>query len=115
MIRAALLASALLATPALAQQALTGSEITALLSDATVEGSMLESGEYAEYYAPDGVIRSADYTGEWSVEGDAMCFKYGEEAATCWDVAATGNQIEWIIDGVVQGTGVVRPGNPNDF
>lgn len=93
---------------------LSGSEIEALIAGNTVGGAMAESGEYTEYYAEDGTIHGDGYTGEWTVEDDAMCFDYGE-GATCYEIAADGNQVEWIKDGEVDGTGMVADGNPMEF
>ena len=93
---------------------LNGSEIEALIAGNTVGGAMESSGEYAEFYAADGTIRGDGYTGEWSVEDHAMCFDYGN-GASCYEIAADGNQVEWIKDGEVDGTGTVSEGNPLDF
>ena len=105
----------LLALPAAAQETLTGEEIRAAISGSTVEGSMEASGRYAEFYQEDGVIRGRDYTGTWSIEGDAMCFAYGSDPADCWQVGREGGQILWIKDGAVGGRGEIREGNPNGF
>lgn len=93
---------------------LSGSEIEALIAGNTVGGTMEDSGEYAEFYAADGTIHGDGYTGEWSVEDDAMCFDYGD-GASCYEIAADGNQVEWIKDGEVDGTGMVSDGNPLEF
>lgn len=116
MLRAALFATAaLIAAPALAQSALTGDQIRGLVSGATIEGAMEGSGPYAEFYAPDGTIRGADYTGAWSVQGDTMCFQYGDGAPSCWSVVGSGSSVQWLQDGAVLGTGTVTAGNPNNF
>lgn len=114
---AAITATAIaLALPALAaaEKTLTGDEIRATVSDATVQGAMDASGAYTEFYAADGTIRGSDYTGAWSVEGDTMCFDYGE-GPDCWSVGLTGDQVRWIKDGAVLGTGTRLDGNPNGF
>lgn len=109
------LAPVLLATSALAQEALPGAEIAALVSGHTVQGSMTSSGPYAEFYDADGTIRGDGYTGAWTVEGDAMCFRYGEDPATCFRVAAEGEAVTWFLDGEAQGTGTLVEGNLNGF
>ncbi len=76
---------------------------------------MSASGAYTEYYAADGTIRSADYAGRWSIEGDMMCFAYGEDPATCWSVALSGDQVSWLVSGTVEGAGKIVAGNPNGW
>lgn len=114
-IAAAALLAAALALPAAAEERLTGEQIRATVSGNTVEGSMTDTGRYAEFYAADGTIRGEGYTGAWSVEGNTMCFKYGEDPADCWGVGKAGDEVLWIKDGAVLGTGMVRAGNPNEF
>lgn len=123
MIRRIALATAFLCLPlvppALAQEArtLSGAEISALVSDNTVEGAMTASGPYRELYLPDGTIRGEGYEGRWTVVGDTLCFAYEEgEEPDCWGATISpSNEISWVRDGVVEGTGTVVPGNPNDF
>lgn len=117
MIRLAPLAglAGLLALPALAADPLSGEAIRTLVSGNTVEGSMVDSGRYAEFYAEDGTIRGEGYTGSWTVEADTMCFKYGDDPADCWSVGGGSDEVLWMKDGEVRGTGAVRPGNPNEF
>jgi hypothetical protein len=93
----------------------TGNQIHAAISDSTVQGNMDASGPYAEYYAPDGTIKGKDYTGQWSVEGDAMCFAYEGTPKTCWNVELNGDQVRWIKNGASQGTGTIVKGNANGF
>lgn len=93
---------------------LKGSEIRALIAGNTVTGSMSSGQDYAEFYAEDGTIRGRDYTGEWSIQDDEMCFDYGD-GATCYGVAADGDAVTWVLDGETDGTGVVREGNPMDM
>jgi hypothetical protein len=92
--------------------AATGDQIRAAISDSTVQGNMDAGGPYAEYYAPDGTIKGNDYTGKWSVEGDAMCFVYQDTPKDCWNVEIHGNQLRWIKNGASQGTGTIIRGNP---
>lgn len=103
-----------LSAPAFAETMATGAEITAAISGNTVQGSMAEAGVYTEFYAADGMIKGQDYTGVWTVEGDKMCFNYGE-APDCWNVRIVGDAVTWVQDGVDGGTGTIVKGNPNKF
>lgn len=94
---------------------LSGEEISALVSGNTVEGSMMASCPYAEFYAADGMIKGDGYGGEWMIEGDTMCFSYGGESAGCWNVMMDGETLHWVMDGEVAGDGMVKPGNTNNF
>ncbi|WP_070987409.1 hypothetical protein [Halofilum ochraceum] len=93
---------------------LNGSEIRSLIAGNTVTGSMSSGQDYAEFYAEDGTIHGRDYTGEWSIQDDKMCFDYGD-GATCYEVAADGDTVTWVLDGKADGTGVVREGNPMEM
>jgi len=99
--------------PALA--ASTGDQIRAAIAGNTVQGNMDASGPYAEFYAADGAIKGKDYTGQWSVEGDAMCFVYQDTPKMCWNVEINGDQLRWIQNGASQGTGTIVHGNANGF
>ena len=81
----------------------------------TVQGEMTLGGKYSEFYAKDGTIHAKDYAGTWRIRGDRMCFKYGEEAATCYQVELNGPAITWVKDGKADGNGTIVPGNPNQF
>ena len=109
------LVSFCLASPAVAQDLASGDAIRAAIPGNTVQGSMTASGTYAEFYAPDGVIKGADYTGTWAVEGDRMCFDYGDDPATCWNVRIAGSSVTWVTGATEEGTGTILPGNPNGF
>ncbi|HEV8389641.1 MAG TPA: hypothetical protein VGQ35_07350 [Dongiaceae bacterium] len=109
-----LLASAFVLAAASALAA-TGDEIRAAISDSTVQGNMDDSGPYAEYYAPDGTIKGKDYSGQWSVEGDTMCFLYQDTPEECWNVEIKGDQVRWSKNGASQGTGTIVKGNVNGF
>jgi hypothetical protein len=107
--------SVLMLSPALAQDAATAEVIRSTLSGNTVQGSMADGAGYTEFYAADGVIKGADYTGAWTLEGDKMCFAYGE-AQTCYAVSFNGDQVTWLDDAMASaGTGTLLPGNPNNF
>jgi hypothetical protein len=116
----ALLLLGLLATTAFADsqdaggEALSGAEIRALIGGNTVAGSMADGQDYAEFYAEDGTIHGDGYTGSWSIDGDRVCFDYGD-GATCYGVTADGRSVTWMLDGEADGTGTVRDGNPMDF
>ena len=107
-------ALAAIAAPALAQGLATGAQIDTAISGNTVQGSMSSSGAYTEFYAADGRIGGDGYSGEWSVEGDRMCFDYGQ-GPDCWGVRIEGDMVTWVQDGEALGTGTIVPGNPNDF
>ena len=100
---------------AVAAEMLSGDEIKATVAGKTIAGTMEGSGAYAEFYAADGTIRGKDYTGAWTVEGDAMCFQYGADPKTCWQVGRDGGAVQWVKDGKVEGTGTVTDGNTNNF
>ncbi|MGL4235026.1 hypothetical protein [Tabrizicola sp.] len=99
---------------AAAEEMATGAEITAAISGNTVQGSMSASGAYTEFYAEDGTIKGADYTGKWAIEGDTMCFTY-DAAPDCWNVRIEGDAVTWVQNGADGGTGTIVPGNPNNF
>lgn len=112
--RAAVIAM-LFATPSFAQDLATGDQIRAAIIGNTVQGSMSASGGYTEFYAGDGTVRAADYTGRWAVKGDAMCFAYGDDPAICWGVRLSGNRVTWVVNGGDEGTGTILAGNPNGW
>ena len=93
--------------------AATGNEIRAAISGNTVQGNMDASGPYVEFYGADGAIKGTDYVGQWSVEGDLMCFVYPNTPKQCWNVNINGDQVRWIKNGASQGTGTIIHGNPN--
>jgi hypothetical protein len=95
--------------------AATGDQIRAAIAGSTVQGNMDASGPYAEYYAPDGAIKGKGYAGQWSIEGDAMCFAYQGTPKECWNVEISGDQVRWLKNGASQGTGTLLRGNTNGF
>jgi hypothetical protein len=98
-----------------AADTLSGEEIRDTVSDHTVEGSMMESGPYAEFYQADGMIKGDGYTGSWSIVDDTMCFEYGGEPAGCWEVGMEDGKLMWMQDGEMLGDGMAQPGNTNGF
>jgi hypothetical protein len=97
-----------------AQDMAAGADITAAIAGNTVQGSMSASGAYTEFYAADGTIRGQGYTGTWTVEGDTMCFDYGQ-GKDCWGVRIDGEAVTWVQNGADGGTGTILAGNPNNF
>jgi hypothetical protein len=102
-----------------AAEPLTGDGIRAALVGNTVSG-MMEASEggpspYAEYYDPDGTIRGDGYAGRWEIEGDTVCLTYEQGPKACWQVAQDGDELQWILDGTIEGTGTIATGNPNEF
>lgn len=105
----------LFAFPALAQDLATGAKIKSSLAGNTVQGTMQTSGAYTEFYAADGTIKGADYTGTWSIKGDQMCFVYNDNPALCWGVRIDGRQVTWVGKAGDEGTGNLLAGNPKGF
>jgi hypothetical protein len=93
----------------------TGDQISAAISGNTVQGSMIASGAYTEFYGADGVIKGKDYSGKWRVNADTMCFQYGTDPEACWQVKIDGDQVTWVKGGKDDGTGTIVKGNPNNF
>ena len=107
--------SALLPLPAFAQDLASGDAIRAAIVGNTVQGAMVASGGFVEYYAPDGAIRGPDYSGEWSINGNRMCFGYDGNPASCWGVRVNGRNVVWVGAGGDEGTGTILPGNPRNY
>ena len=105
----------LLAAPAFAQDLASGEAILSAIAGTTVEGSMIASGSYAEFYEAGGQIMGKGFAGSWMISGDQMCFAYGLEPASCWNAWIEDNRVTWINGGVEEGTGTIRKGNPNRF
>ena len=101
----------MLAHPAVAETTASGDALRSALVGNSVQGSMMASGGYAEYYAPDGTIHGADYSGKWSIQADKMCFAYGEDPANCWAAVVSGNHITWVGAGGEEGSGTISKGN----
>lgn len=103
-----------LAGPVHAETLAASHQIVAAIAGNTVQGSMSASGAYTEFYAADGTIKGDGYTGKWMIEGDGMCFFYGENW-DCWGVRLDGSSVTWVKDGKDGGTGTIVAGNPNNY
>lgn len=93
----------------------TGAQIRQAVSGHTVEGNMVGTGRYTEFYAADGSVRAKDYRARWSVEGDSMCWVYEGQPKDCWQVSLKGDQIGWMKRGKILGSGTRVQGNPNRY
>ncbi|MEL7013842.1 MAG: hypothetical protein AAFO72_11240 [Pseudomonadota bacterium] len=102
----------LFALPAFAEA--TGAEIKAAIEGNTVQGGMDTGEAYSEFYEAGGEIKAEGYGGTWGIEGDTMCFDYGE-GKNCWGVRIEGDQVTWLLDGADDGTGTIVSGNPNNY
>ncbi len=98
-----------------AQDLATADTIKGAIAGNTVRGSMQASGAFEEFYSNDGKIHGPDYTGEWSLRGDRMCFAYDGNPASCWAVRLTGQELVWVGSVGDEGTGTILPGNPNGY
>lgn len=105
---------AVLAAPVHAESLAANHQIIAAIAGNTVQGSMSASGAYTEFYDTDGTIKGDGYTGKWMIEGEGMCFFYGENW-DCWGVRLDGASVTWVKDGKDGGTGTIVAGNPNKF
>lgn len=92
-----------------------GAQIRTAIAGNTVEGSMIPSGRYTEFYAKNGVVKSKEYQAKWTIEGDSMCWLYEGQPKDCWRAAIAGTSVKWVKDGKVLGTGTIVKGNPNSF
>jgi hypothetical protein len=94
-----------------------GDDIRAQVSDSTVQGSMLRDKfqKYSEFYMADGTIKGDGYGGKWSIEGDTMCFEYGGASSGCWAASIEGPALIFYKDGKVDGVGVAKAGNGNNY
>jgi hypothetical protein len=98
-------------------RALTGAEIEILIAGNTVAGNMAAGGPYEEFYLPDGTLRGSNYDGKWNVDGDTLCFVYDETSpAQCWAASLTSSgEILWLKNGVIDGNGIIKSGNPSQL
>jgi hypothetical protein len=94
-----------------------GDDIRAQVSGKTVQGSMLRDTfqKYSEFYMEDGTIKGDGYGGKWTIEGDTMCFAYGDTSSGCWAASIEGPAIIFFKDGKVDGVGVAKAGNGNNY
>lgn len=96
-------------------QLATGAQIKKAVAGNTVEGSMLASGRYTEFYAKDGTVSGKDYKAVWRSEGDTMCWIYKDQPKDCWRASIKGTSAQWVKDNKVQGIGTIVKGNVNNF
>ncbi|MGH6959992.1 MAG: hypothetical protein ACREE7_05870 [Dongiaceae bacterium] len=104
------------------QSFLTLDQISKTIIGNTMTGQAKDGGGYAEYYAPDGVIRGQSekggaYKGSWWLrkEDNLMCFKYGDGPfdAGCARLALAGDRVDFVLmDGTMEGTATLLTGNP---
>jgi hypothetical protein len=92
-----------------------GQQLKNAITGNTVQGSMDGAGRYTEFYAKDGTVRSKDYQAKWSIEGDQMCWVYEGQPKDCWRATIKGNNVKWVKDGKVQGSGTIVQGNSNRY
>jgi hypothetical protein len=108
----------LAATPALAGgEVASGAELSAAVSGKTIQGSMKTSGNYTEYYAPDGTLKGKGYTGTWRVDDqNRLCVKYDTEMSeSCWHGRVESNNVTWVRDGREDGGGAISDGDAGGF
>ncbi|MGK9234986.1 hypothetical protein KXS07_24800 [Inquilinus limosus] len=108
----------LLPATALAAETLTGAEIQARIVGNTIDGTAGDV-DYTEFYAADGTIHGlgddGPYSGQWSIEGDRMCFDLGE-TKECDQLRLDGTKVELIgEDGSLVAVGELKPGNPGNL
>lgn len=103
------------AAGALAQGLASGADIQSAIAGNTVRGAMDASGGFEEFYTADGAIKGADYSGEWSVQDDRMCFVYDGNPASCWAARINGTSVTWVGSTGDEGTGQILPGNPKGY
>ena len=111
----ALISLAGAASAAEQSQLASGQQLKNAIAGNTVQGSMDAAGRYTEFYAKDGTVRSKDYQAKWSIEGDQMCWVYEGQPKDCWRATIKGNNVKWVKDGKVQGTGTIVQGNSNRY
>ncbi len=91
-------------------------EVDQLLKGNTSEGFTLSSGNYREYYAPDGTILGKDFKGSWWIKEDTICTSYPGITTYCYRVRKLrGGAIVWELDGEPSGYARILSGNHFDF
>ena len=106
------------AVPALAEgKTMSGPELSAAVSGKTIQGSMKTSGNYTEYYAPDGTLKGNGYTGKWRVnEQDQLCVSYdADPGESCWHGRVENSNVTWVKDGREDGAGTISEGDAGGF
>jgi opacity protein-like surface antigen len=94
-----------------------GGDLGAAVSGKTVQGSMRGSGNYTEYYAPDGTLKGNNYSGKWRIDNnDHLCVTYDPDPSeSCWHGRIEGNNVTWLKDGNEDGTGVLSDGDNGGY
>jgi hypothetical protein len=110
---------ALAASPAFAAGGdhMSGADLGAAVSGKTIQGNMRGSGNYTEYYAPDGTVKGKDYTGNWRIDdNDRLCVSYSTDPTeSCWHGRVENNNVTWMRDGVEDGMGAINDGDNGGF
>ncbi len=109
---------AVFAVPAFADmQPMTGADLAAAVSGKTIQGKMTTSGDYTEYYAPDGTVKGKGYTGTWRVnDNNQLCVKYSSNPdESCWHGRVENNNVTWYRDGREDGGGAIADGDAGGF
>lgn len=110
-----ILGALMLPMAALAQTPSSGQEISTAIAGNTIRGSMVASGAFEEFYAPDGQVRGPDYTGAWQVQGNRLCLSYDGDPPSCWSLQIAGSSVIWIGSGGEEGIGTILSGNPRGY
>lgn len=110
---------ALAASPALARDGdhMSDADLGPAVSGKTIQGNMKGSGNYTEYYAPDGTVKGKDYTGNWRIDdNDRLCVSYSTNPTeSCWHGRVENGNVTWMRDGVEDGKGTVTDGDNGGF
>jgi hypothetical protein len=78
---------------------------------------MKGSGNYTEYYAPDGTIKGNNYTGKWRInDNDQLCVSYGTDPSeSCWHGRVEGSNVTWLRDGNEDGSSTLTDGDNGGY
>ncbi|MEO1191579.1 MAG: hypothetical protein AAFY02_07475 [Pseudomonadota bacterium] len=92
-----------------------GLTLMTALSGNTVVGSMDESGDYAEFFAPSGALYGTAAPASWYIDGNRVCFRYHPgpyKRPDCVAAAIDGSSITWMDQGEPLGSGEILEGDP---
>lgn len=98
-----------------AQTTSSGAAISGAISGNTIKGTMAASGNFEEFFASDGQIRSNGYSGTWQIDGQRLCLSYDGDPVSCWELIIDGSNVTWIGRYGEEGSGTILPGNPRGF